>query len=99
MPEPSIPVRFVPPFFADDLRRYVPREHWRSLMNDVVDRLGAFPRLGVELEAPNQGFRCHTMGDWQVYYEVLSDAEGEPVGIEVYRAIPEKYSRIDVFGP
>lgn len=98
MSDKPVPVDFVPPYFGDDLRTYVPQDQWRPLMGDLVGRLGAFPRLGVELEAPNQGFRCHTMGDWQIYYEVLYDAEGEPAGIEVYRVIPETFSRINVFG-
>lgn len=96
MPEP---VNFVPPYFPDDLRQYVPKDLWRPLMGDIVDKLGAFPRMGVELEEPNEGFRCHTTSGWQVYYEVLFDAEAEPAGIDVYRVIPEKFSRIDVFGP
>ena len=68
-------------------------------MGGIVDKLGVYPRMGVELEESNEGFRCHTIDDWQVYYEVLYDAEGEPAGVDVYRVIPKKFSRIDVFGP
>lgn len=95
---PDVPVHFVDPYFERDLHQYVPPVQWRSLIGEIVSRLGAFPRIGVELEAPNQGFRCHRMGDWQVYYEVLPDPAEEPTGIDVYRVIPEKFSRIDVFG-
>lgn len=99
MPDTPIPVKFVPPYFTDDLRNYVPQKQWRPLMAEIVANLEAFPRMGVELEAPDQGFRCHTMRGWQVYYEVIFDAEGEPVEVDVYRVIPEKFSRINVFGP
>lgn len=94
-----VPVNFVPPYFPNDLRKHVPKEQWRPLMGDIVDKLGTFPRMGVELEDPNEGFRCHTLDGWQVYYEVLYDTENEPAGVDVYRIAPETFSRIRVFGP
>lgn len=99
MPDNPIPVNFVPPYFPDDLHKYVPKGQRRSLMVDIVGKLGAFPRMEVELEAPDEGFRCYTMSGWQVYYEVHYGSDDEPVEVDVYRVIPEKFSRINVFGP
>lgn len=79
-----------------DLIEFVPLEEHVALLEAIIERIGAYPEIGVRLEPPDAFARAHGVGRWIVYWEPFytSNARDQVERVEVLRIVPNAFAAV-----